>query len=182
MSKCWMKIWYNKKDKPMLFIWSGINLCFSWIFFSSFWWNHEQWLSMLIMKKSSQSVSHIKCRTFPCDQHSSSIEECWWQLESVTYDKIETMALPSACQMQWIWFQDHTESWHLSEVITCDFFDLMLCSTLINSCAWKSARKNICQFLNFPLAPYSIFKTKKVSKGVQPSRFNVCFRGLFASS
>ena len=31
---------------------------------SSFWWNHDQCLSMVILKKSSHSVSPIKWRTF----------------------------------------------------------------------------------------------------------------------
>ena len=38
------------------------NHLLSW--WSSFWWNHDQYLSILILKSSSQSVSPIKHRTF----------------------------------------------------------------------------------------------------------------------
>ena len=70
-----------------------------------------------------------------------------------------------------------------SEEISHNFFGLMLCSTLINPYGWVSAEKSICQHLTVPFVPHSFFcfrvlkSPKYFTKIVQPSRFNVCFRG-----
>ena len=94
------------------------------------------------------------------------------------------MALLFACQMYWICFQDNP-AWQLpffrENCLWCFSFDAQpLCMI---EC-WKTS---ICQSLNVPFIPHSIScfrilkNEKSFTKIAQPSRFNVCFRGVFAS-
>ena len=108
MSISLMKIFFDQKDEQRLFAWYEIDLCFCRIFWFEldlYFWKVQEAFGKIMTNAYPCSFwrnSHILCQPLdvehlPCYQDRSSIEECWWQLELVNYDKIETMAQLFAC-------------------------------------------------------------------------------------
>ena len=119
---------------------------------SSFWWNHEQCLFMFILKKFSQSVSPIKWRTFAMlpRQHFH-----WGVLMATGIVKLrqssnDSSAICMSNALDPVPGQISIMTALFSEVITCDIFDLMLCSKLNNPSAWLSAQKQV--FVNISMS------------------------------
>ena len=125
----------------------------SLLFFStSFWWNHDQSLSMLILKKSSLSVSPIKWRTFAM---LPRWQFHWEMLMATGIDKLwqnsnigSAICISNALDLFLEWSIIMIALF--SEVIACTIFDLMLYSTLINLSAWLSAENKHSSISQFP--------------------------------
>ena len=117
-------------------------------FLSSFWWNHGQFSSTFIMKKSSHSVSSIKWRTFtmlPRQQFHPELMATvigkLWQ----NWNNSSAICISNALDLFPGWSSIMTALF--SKVIACDVFDLMLCPTLhLHDWVLKNKHSSISQF------------------------------------
>ena len=109
----------------------------------SFWWNHDQWSSMFIQKKSSHSVSSIKCRTFAMLLRQQFL---WGVLMAIGIGKLwgnwnngSTICMSNALDLFPV--QSNMMTALFLEKNTFDIFEFMLYSMLVNPSAWFSAEK-----------------------------------------
>ena len=157
-----MKVHCNQKDATGQFVQCEINLYFCNFAISNVGAAFGESMTNSYQCSSSRNP-HLLCQSINvdyllCCQDSSSIEECWLQLESVNYEEIETIALLFECQMSWICFQDNPILWQLcfQGKIFVDAFDLMLYFTFINLSAWLSAKKQA--FVKISIFLFSWFR------------------------